>query len=72
MEKEFDLKPKDVEGVTLYQGEGCENCMYSGYKGRSAIYEILLMNSAIKDLVLQRASTEKVRHRTTLTNRRQR
>lgn len=41
-------------GAVLYEGKGCEKCKSSGYRGRTAIYEILLMTDAIRDLIMQK------------------
>ncbi|QCK13767.1 GspE/PulE family protein [Mangrovivirga cuniculi] len=34
---------------THNKGKGCENCLYTGYKGRVAIYELILMNNEIRE-----------------------
>jgi type IV pilus assembly protein PilB len=47
--------------LTLYQGKGCKNCKQSGYRGRSGIYELLLVNEEIKKLISDRASTQVIR-----------
>jgi type IV pilus assembly protein PilB len=49
------LTRKDTEGTTIFKGEGCPKCNGSGYKGRVAIYEIMLMTQALSDLVYARA-----------------
>ena len=41
----------------FFKGKGCKYCLKTGYKGRASIYEILLMNKEIQDLVLNQAST---------------
>jgi general secretion pathway protein E len=41
-----------IDGV-LYRGEGCSNCMGTGYKGRMGIYELLVMNNPIKSVILK-------------------
>ena len=41
------------EPVTLYRAVGCEHCGHSGYHGRNAIVELLVMTDAIKQMVLQ-------------------
>jgi general secretion pathway protein E len=41
--------------VTLYRARGCENCSGSGYRGRSAIFEVLPMSDAIRQAVLKRS-----------------
>ncbi len=43
------------------QGFGCDACRQTGYQGRTGIYEILLVNSAIKELILKRASADEIR-----------
>jgi type IV pilus assembly protein PilB len=42
---------KWVNQVVLYKGEGCELCMNTGYSGRSGIYEILLVDREIRQLI---------------------
>ena len=54
---ELSLRPADVQGRTLYRGRGCDNCTKSGYKGRMAIFEIMLMDDELRELVMQQAST---------------
>jgi general secretion pathway protein E len=39
--------------VTLYRAAGCEHCGHTGYSGRTAILELLVMNEPIKQLVLK-------------------
>jgi general secretion pathway protein E/type IV pilus assembly protein PilB len=40
---------------TLYRGRGCDRCKHTGYKGRTAIFEMLPVDDAIRTLVLDRA-----------------
>jgi general secretion pathway protein E len=46
---------------TVFEGAGCEECSNTGYRGRSGIYELLLMNENIKQLVLKRSSADAIR-----------
>ena len=48
-------------GQKLYKGEGCSECNESGYKGRIAIHEIVVMTTAMKALIEKRASEEEMR-----------
>lgn len=41
----------------LYEGKGCENCNQTGYHGRIGIYELLLIQDEIHDLVLEKTSS---------------
>lgn len=45
----------------LKRGRGCASCDLTGYKGRTAIYEILLLKEGIQDLVLKRAGTAEIK-----------
>ena len=47
--------------LTFYRGKGCKNCKQSGYRGRSGIYELLIVNEEIKKLISERASTQVIR-----------
>jgi type IV pilus assembly protein PilB len=42
---------KRVSTVTLYKGKGCELCMNTGYSGRTGIYEILIVDREIRQLI---------------------
>jgi type IV pilus assembly protein PilB len=46
--------------VTLYQGKGCDVCGQSGYKGRTAIFECIMMSPALQDLVLHSPSSREI------------
>ena len=58
---ELQLTPEDLAGKTLYRGQGCEACNHSGYKGRMAIFEIMLLDDELRNLIMQRASTQAIR-----------
>jgi type IV pilus assembly protein PilB len=47
--------------LTLYQRKGCKNCKQSGYRGRTGIYELLLVNEEIKKLISEKGSTQVIR-----------
>lgn len=52
-----NLRPEDIEGKTLYQGRGCKECVYTGYKGRIGIFELLIIDDDIRELVVKKASS---------------
>jgi type II secretory ATPase GspE/PulE/Tfp pilus assembly ATPase PilB-like protein len=52
---------KDVKVV--YKIKGCKACGYTGYAGRSAIYEILVVNDDIRKLINQKASADVIRNK---------
>lgn len=59
--KDFDLNPQAVEGVTIYESQGCEACKGMGFLGREAIYEFLEMSEPVKKLVMARASADEIK-----------
>jgi type IV pilus assembly protein PilB len=50
-----------LEGITLYEGEGCDKCGGLGYKGRQGLYEVMAMTSGIRKLIMQEAGTDELR-----------
>ncbi|MCG3196077.1 MAG: type II/IV secretion system protein [Candidatus Omnitrophica bacterium] len=61
--EEFGLNANDYRGQPFYQGVGCHTCNYSGYRGRTAIHEIMVMSDDIRALVLKSTSSDKIRVR---------
>ncbi len=58
---ELGLRPEDVRGRTFFRGRGCDNCHNSGYKGRMAIFEIMVMDDTMREMVMNEASTAALR-----------
>ena len=50
------LDPKSFEGVQLFAPVGCPKCGKTGFKGRNSLMEILMVDDAIRQLILQDAS----------------
>ncbi len=55
------LDPGALSGYQLYRGRGCEHCHHTGFRGRTAIYELLVLDEAVKDAILQRKSSYQIR-----------
>ena len=49
-----------VEGAEFVQGSGCFNCMDNGYKGRTGIYEVLIIDDMVQDMILKRRSAQEI------------
>ncbi len=54
---ELQLRPEDVRGRTFYFGKGCDYCNGTGYRGRVGIFEIMVLDDEIRELIMQGAST---------------
>ncbi|HAR60408.1 MAG: type II secretion system ATPase GspE [Alcanivorax sp.] len=56
------------QDVTLYHPEGCETCNHQGYRGRTGIYELVIIDDAMRELIHERAGElEITRHARKLT-----
>ncbi len=60
MTKDMHLQAQQIE---LYQGKGCEECRFTGYRGRTGIYEILTITEPIRELILSRASSQQIKQK---------
>jgi len=58
---ELNLKPADVVGRTFFRGKGCGECNGSGYKGRLALFELLVFDDTMRELIVKQASTAVLR-----------
>ena len=55
------LTPEEAASITCYKGVGCEACSGTGYKGRIAIYEVMVLSSELRDMVLSGASATEIK-----------
>ena len=58
---DLELTSDQIVGKSFYRGKGCDKCSGTGYKGRLGLYELLIMNDDLRDLVIRNASTEEIR-----------
>jgi type IV pilus assembly protein PilB len=49
-----------VEDAKFVKGTGCFNCMDKGYKGRTGIFEILIIDEMVQDMILKRHSAQEI------------
>jgi len=59
--EESGLEPASVEDWTFYEGSGCIECGGTGYKGRTAICELLDLSDSIRELILARKPTSEIK-----------
>jgi type IV pilus assembly protein PilB len=59
---DLEMTSDQLEGKKFYRGKGCERCNRTGYKGRLGIYELLIMNDEMRDMIMRNASTEELRN----------
>ena len=54
------------EGMKFYHGRGCEHCRQTGYRGRTAIYEICVINENLRRLIIRKETGSAMKQRATL------
>jgi type IV pilus assembly protein PilB len=58
---ESGLDPVEWTGIPMYEGAGCLECSGSGYRGRSAISELLDLSDRIRDMIINRRPTSEIK-----------
>jgi type IV pilus assembly protein PilB len=60
---ELGMSPEEAKATPIvWEGKGCSTCGGTGYKGRIALYEVMPLSEAIRDLILNGASTAEIKH----------
>ena len=63
---EYEIDDKTCEDLKLplkskaFKASGCEHCGYTGYKGRTGIFEILIVDDELRDMILRGASSREL------------
>ncbi len=58
---DLELTSEDLKGKKFYRGSGCENCNNTGYKGRVGLFELMIMNNEMREMIMQNCSTDELR-----------
>lgn len=58
---ELGMKAEELQGRQFFRGKGCEVCNNTGYKGRVGLFELMIMNDTLRDLVMKNASIDELR-----------
>jgi len=59
--KALNLDEKERRGRPIYHGRGCRRCNNTGYHGRLGIFEMMVLNSELRDLAFNRATVSQLR-----------
>ncbi|MGE4357532.1 MAG: type II secretion system ATPase GspE [Candidatus Omnitrophota bacterium] len=51
----------DIDKITIFEGKGCEKCKFTGYRGRSGIYEFLVINNEIRKMIVERVPSDRIK-----------
>ena len=55
------ITPEMAAGKQVYRGAGCSTCIQTGYKGRSGIFELMLLDDRIKNLILKTSDANAIK-----------
>src|SRR6266566_3700892 len=58
---ESGLKPEKYRDFTFHEGEGCLDCNGTGYRGRTAIQELLDLSDRIREMIIERRPTSEIK-----------
>ena len=58
---DLEISTEEALSKKFYRGKGCEKCNNTGYKGRLGLFELMIVNDEMRDLIMRNASTEVLR-----------
>lgn len=58
---DLGVDPKSLKDEKFYRGRGCDICNNTGYKGRIGLFELMIMNDTLRDMIMTNATTDDMR-----------
>ena len=62
----FEISPEQLQAGQWCRGKGCNACQHSGYKGRRAVFELMTMNTTLREMAFQSEPTTNIRRQARL------
>jgi type IV pilus assembly protein PilB len=59
--REVGLRDEQFKGRTIYRGKGCRDCNNVGFRGRKALFEVMVMNARLREMCFNKATTDALR-----------
>ena len=59
--RESGLRPQDASEQTFFRNVGCDACNHTGYRGRTAIHELLDMSDTVREMIIERRPGSEIR-----------
>ncbi len=59
---ELELKREELGDRKFYRGAGCNTCSNTGYKGRVGLFELMVLDDELRQLIMENAQTDKLRN----------
>lgn len=62
----FNISTQELEEGNWVRGKGCSTCQHTGYKGRRAVFELMTMNSTLREMAFNSEPTQNIRRQARL------
>jgi len=62
----FDISTEQMENATFSRGRGCNHCQHTGYRGRQGVFELMTMNSTLREMAFRSEPTQNIRRQARL------
>ncbi|MCY3012114.1 MAG: ATPase, T2SS/T4P/T4SS family [Planctomycetota bacterium] len=63
MLEELGVNKEDAGKYKFFHGRGCDACNNTGYKGRIGLFELMIMNDELRDMIMENATTDDLRRK---------
>ncbi|MFN0198597.1 MAG: GspE/PulE family protein [Planctomycetaceae bacterium] len=63
---EFNITADQMERARFMRGKGCNYCQHTGYRGRKGVYELMTMNSTLREMTFRSEPTQNIRRQARL------
>ncbi len=60
-EMSYLFRQRGIEIDSYYRGKGCDECLGTGYKGRTGIFEFLMVDDDIRKLIMKKANSSQIK-----------
>jgi general secretion pathway protein E len=61
--EKIGITPEMLAGRKIYRGKGCPLCLDTGYKGRAGIFELMMLDDTIKNILLKTSDANAIKHK---------
>jgi type IV pilus assembly protein PilB len=62
----FEISPEQLSTAVFMRGAGCSHCSQTGYRGRTAVYELLVMNGTMREMTFRSEPAQNLRRQARL------
>ena len=52
-----------AEGKIIYRGRGCPSCLDTGYRGRTGIFELMVLDEPVRNLILKTSDANAIKQK---------